>query len=237
MILRRHGVPQAPVPPDLMRTVSRRMASAGAALRIFVHIEQRRANDFVANAVAGKAGVLLCQFHRSDAPPAATAVFFAAGGERNEGLRRRLHRLGAAHTAKRAVLQRDIAIRVAGVIGQVAGDGDLWRTVAHAGRTLHVGFRALLPTGRARASCRCGWANGSAWPACSCRKARSRGHHAAHVEDVGDDGVDIVSRQALRLVPRHRAIDVIPQYRELGDFHQGRALRHVSLRSEATCPV
>jgi hypothetical protein len=54
-----------------------------------------------------------------------------------------------------------------------------------------------------------------------------RRHEVAEVEDVRHDGVDLLRGERLRRIPRHRAVDVVPERRDRGQLHEGRA-RHVT---------
>ena len=49
-------------------------------------------------------------------------------------------------------------------------------------------------------------------------------HDIAQVQDVRSDGVDLFGAQCLGCIPRHRAVDVVPQRGQGGDLHQGGAL-------------
>ncbi|MCY1509017.1 hypothetical protein D9M68_433460 [compost metagenome] len=51
------------------------------------------------------------------------------------------------------------------------------------------------------------------------------GHDAAEVQHVGGDGVHVVGRQRLGLVPRHGAVHVVPHGRQARDLHQRGAAR------------
>ena len=61
------------------------------------------------------------------------------------------------------------------------------------------------------------------------RKREVVGHYAAQVEQKGGHRINLIGRQGLGRIPRHRTANVVPQRRQGGELHQGRAARKTSV--------
>ena len=114
---------------------------------------------------------------------------------------------------------------VAGVLGQERGHSGRCGAVLHASRALHVGPAPVAQAAAGPHAVGGGHAAPVGQQGLGLRHvAVGQGvlvrHDAAEVEHVGGDGVGFVHRQRLGCIPRHGAVDVVPQRGQRGHLHQ-----------------
>ena len=129
-----------------------------------------------------------------------------------------------------ALLLGQVAVVVAGMVRQEGGHLGLTRAVLHAGHRLHVRLAAI-----AHASARpqtmvgrhavavghalLGLGHGGV------RQHKVIRHDARQVEQIVHHAVDLVGGQGLGRIPGHGPVHVVPDRRDGGHLHEGRAAR------------
>ena len=205
----------------------------GAASVLGSDLPEAGTDDLVLRAVAGGAAVLLRQRQRCATGAARRGLRCGRGSGHGDSRgvgRWRPCGVGAALRAHGPLLFGQVAVVVTGVVGQERGHLRLGGAVGHARRRLHVGPAAVAHAlARPQAMVgglavavgqpRLGLGDGGV------RQHEVVGHDAAHVQQVGGDGVDLFGAQRLGCRPGHGAVDVVPQRRDAGDLHQRGAAR------------
>ena len=128
-------------------------------------------------------------------------------------------------------------MRVARKVWKKRSNLDLGRTIPHACHIFHVALAIHFPQI---------FINGQAIAvrqACLhlrdvlVRQREIGGNDSAHVQDIGDNGIDLFSRQRFWRRPWHGAIDVVPKRGYFGKLHQRRATRRGMVRQRRNPPI